>query len=159
MGYQRILVGLEQSPLGKTVFDKALAIAKQDGAALKLFHCLPIESSGLNPYATLYNEDIASFSNTLQKKLEAERSVISQWLEDYAHLAQAEGVAVEWDWQLGDPASSIRALAQSWEADLIVIGRKGLSGLAEMFLGSVSNYIVHHVHCSVLVVQDEKANR
>jgi nucleotide-binding universal stress UspA family protein len=34
------------------------------------------------------------------------------------------------------------------------LGRRGLTGVAEMFLGSVSNYIVHHVGCSVLVVQE-----
>jgi len=54
---------------------------------------------------------------------------------------------------MGDPGRWIRDLAHSWEADLIVLGRRGLTGVAEMFLGSVSNYIVHHVGCSVLVVQ------
>ncbi|NEO65320.1 MAG: universal stress protein, partial [Moorea sp. SIO4G2] len=36
---------------------------------------------------------------------------------------------------------------------LIVLGRRGLGGLKEMVLGSVSNYVVHHAPCSVLVVQ------
>jgi nucleotide-binding universal stress UspA family protein len=44
-------------------------------------------------------------------------------------------------------------VARTWNADLIVIGRRGLRGLAEMFLGSVSNHVIHHAHCSVLVVQ------
>ena len=55
---------------------------------------------------------------------------------------------------MGDPGRWVRDLAQSWEADLVVLGRRGLTGVAEMFLGSVSNYIVHHVNCSVLVVQE-----
>jgi glycosyltransferase involved in cell wall biosynthesis len=41
----------------------------------------------------------------------------------------------------------------NWDADLVVMGRRGLSGIKEMFLGSVSNYIIHHVPCSVLIVQ------
>jgi nucleotide-binding universal stress UspA family protein len=43
--------------------------------------------------------------------------------------------------------------AQIWHADLIVMGRRGVSGMHELFLGSVSNYVTHHAPCSVLVVQ------
>ena len=44
-------------------------------------------------------------------------------------------------------------LAKDWNADLIIMGRRGLTGLSEMFLGSVSNYVVHHASCSVLLIQ------
>ena len=55
----------------------------------------------------------------------------------------------------------MRESSQNWEADLIVIGRRGHQGLSEILLGSVSNYVVHHAPCSVLVVQGvtiEKVN-
>lgn len=57
----------------------------------------------------------------------------------------------------GAPGYQICTLANEWQIDLIVMGRKGHSGLAELFIGSVSNYVLHHAHCSVLVVQDNKA--
>jgi nucleotide-binding universal stress UspA family protein len=46
-------------------------------------------------------------------------------------------------------------MAKSWQADLIVLGRRGLKGISEIFLGSVSNYIVHQALCSVLIVQHQ----
>ena len=43
-------------------------------------------------------------------------------------------------------------LAKFWNADLIIMGRRGRSGLAEVFLGSESNYVLHHAPCSVQIV-------
>jgi len=38
---------------------------------------------------------------------------------------------------------------------LVVVGRRGHSGLSELFLGSVSNYVLHRAPCSVLTIQGE----
>ena len=40
-------------------------------------------------------------------------------------------------------------------ADLIAIGSHGRRGLNELVLGSVSNYVLHHVSCSVLLIHPE----
>ncbi|MCZ8054719.1 MAG: universal stress protein, partial [Microcystis sp. LE19-12.2C] len=50
-------------------------------------------------------------------------------------------------------AKTICKVAREENIDLIVIGRRGRSGLGELFLGSVSNYVLHHAPCSVLIVQ------
>ena len=52
----------------------------------------------------------------------------------------------------GDPANVTLKLAQEERADLIVVGRRGLGGLARLLLGSVSEKIVAHAHCAVTVV-------
>ena len=65
------------------------------------------------------------------------------------------GIPTESKCEVGHPGSLIRDLAMNWSADLIVMGRRGLSGLQEVFLGSVSNYILHHAPCSVLIVHGE----
>lgn len=57
----------------------------------------------------------------------------------------------------GSPERSICEIAQTWEADLIIVGSRGLTGIKEMFLGSVSNYVTHHAPCSVLIVRDKDA--
>ncbi|MHC5743836.1 MAG: universal stress protein [Nostoc sp.] len=62
----------------------------------------------------------------------------------------------ESSYQTGDPGTNICDLARSWGAGfLIVLGRRGLKGTAQTLAGSVSNHVVHHAPCSVLVVQGQ----
>ena len=50
----------------------------------------------------------------------------------------------------------IVALAEELQADLIVIGSRGLGGVRRALMGSVSDSVVRHAHCPVLVVRPEK---
>ena len=93
------------------------------------------------------------FSQSIQTHIEQQEAQTREWLKDLAAKAQQAGVACEWDWKVGEAGRWVRDLAKNWDADLVVVGRRGLKGMAELFLGSVSSYIVHHVNCSVLVVQ------
>jgi nucleotide-binding universal stress UspA family protein len=63
------------------------------------------------------------------------------------------GVKGEYRQIYGHAAKTICKVAREENIDLIVIGRRGRSGLGELFLGSVSNYVLHHAPCSVLIVQ------
>ncbi len=53
----------------------------------------------------------------------------------------------------GDPAEEIVRLAKIYDADLIVLGSRGLTGMKRILLGSVSSQIVEDAPCSVLVVK------
>lgn len=53
----------------------------------------------------------------------------------------------------GAPAPSIVLEAEEWKADLIIVGSHGYGFWERMLLGSVSNAVVHHAPCSVLVVR------
>lgn len=53
----------------------------------------------------------------------------------------------------GDPAEEIIRLANIYQADLIVIGSRGLTGMKRIVQGSVSSQVVEEAHCSVLVVK------
>ena len=154
MSYQKILVAVDRSPLGEKVFQQAIALAKQNNASLMLFHCVPIESQVLSPYPSFYSEEMLNFSTIVQERLQQELTETQQWLESSVKKAQDLGVTTEFDWKVGEPGRWIRDLSISWQADLIIIGRRGLTGIKEMFLGSISNYIIHHAQCSVLVVQN-----
>jgi nucleotide-binding universal stress UspA family protein len=54
----------------------------------------------------------------------------------------------------GDPRAVLLDEAKAWRADLIVLGSHGLHGVDRMFLGSVSESVAMHAHCSVEVVRD-----
>jgi nucleotide-binding universal stress UspA family protein len=53
----------------------------------------------------------------------------------------------------GDPKSQIIDIAERWHADMIVLGSHGRTGLARFLMGSVSQAVVRHAHCSVEIVR------
>jgi nucleotide-binding universal stress UspA family protein len=67
--------------------------------------------------------------------------------------ARAAGVTAEFLVWEGDPGGSIAAAAEAEHADLVVVGTRGRSGAGRMLLGSVSDHVVRHATCPVLVVR------
>jgi nucleotide-binding universal stress UspA family protein len=68
-------------------------------------------------------------------------------------MFDGENVAITTDVLYGTPESRIVETAEEMHADLIVIGSHGYKTWERMLLGSVSNSVVHHAPCSVLVVR------
>lgn len=153
MKYKKILVALDRSPQSDLVFEQALEIAKTEEAALMLFYCVPLETQRVGLYADVYGGELLNFSKEMQTLFKQEKEEARKWLVDYCQKATKQGVSTQWNLKVGDAGSRIRELATLWDADLIVLGRRGRRGLAEIVLGSVSNHVVHHAPCSVLVVQ------
>ena len=67
--------------------------------------------------------------------------------------ARNAGVTAEFLVWEGEPGSSIAAAAEAEHADLVVVGTRGRSGAERMLLGSVSDHVVRHAECPVLVVR------
>ncbi len=149
---QRILVALASYEDAKVVLTKALKIVEKNNSILKLFHCINSEVY-LTPYGAFSTPEINQLVPKWRENLEEETEKVKQWLTEYSQQAVSKGIETEWDYLMGNPSSSIIKAAQEWNADLIIMGRRGLTGLSEMFLGSVSNYVVHHASCSVLLIQ------
>jgi nucleotide-binding universal stress UspA family protein len=74
-------------------------------------------------------------------------------LRSLTNKAINAGVKTGFTQNMGDAGRIICEVARSWPADLIMLGRRGRAGLSEFFLGSVSNYVIHHASCSVMVIQ------
>lgn len=68
-------------------------------------------------------------------------------------LLDERGVRYSVRRELGHPVDRLVAAICDEHADLVVIGRRGLSMFQSLRLGSVSDGVIHHVHCPVLVVQ------
>jgi nucleotide-binding universal stress UspA family protein len=156
--FNKILVAIDQSDMGKHVFDEALSLAKATDAELMLLHVLSpfdeqyptavgLQADGI--YPTFRAEDI-DYSLGHWDTLKQEGI---EFLTLLNNQAIAQNVTVDFTQELGDPSRLICEFARVWKADLIVIGRRGRSGFSEFILGSVSNYVLHHAPCSVLTVQ------
>ena len=63
------------------------------------------------------------------------------------------GLATETRVLEGEPGHALVAAAEAERCDLIVVGSRGRSGLAQLLLGSVAHHVVTHAPCSVLVVK------
>jgi len=157
IGFDRILVSLDYPLSDREVFAQALDLAQKYKSSLMLCHCLhenlahntdflmpSVVGSGV--YATEV-WDVETEVLTENKKR------INEWLESLAKDADKVGVSADFVCLTGSAGEEICALAKEWGANLIVTGRRGLTGFSEALLGSVSNHIFHHSPCDVLVVQ------
>jgi nucleotide-binding universal stress UspA family protein len=88
------------------------------------------------------------------------------WNEEMAEandeLSRTAGVLsatkVEKRIEAGDVAQTVVRIAEEKHVDVIVVGSHGRTGLERLFLGSVSEHIVRHAHCPVLVVREPKTD-
>ncbi|MGJ3254596.1 MAG: universal stress protein [Elainellaceae cyanobacterium] len=157
MTFTNILVALDQSSSAEAVFHQALELV-HDRSSLLIFHAMQVDVPGqTGPFlgiGTLADVDVySSLKHDQREQIQKDIDEAEAWLNGYGRRAQAKGIQPECVCKVGEPGSWICDLANNWKADLIVIGRRGRTGLAEIVLGSVSNHVVHQAPCSVLVVQ------
>ena len=149
MSLTRIVVGSDGSEDAGRALLWAAELAHSVGAEVIVVH-----ASGARavPYWALESGNVLAFE-TVEKAFEV-------WRED-----QRERVETEWSAPLheakvpyravvaeGSPAAVIMETADTEEADLIVVGRRGRGGFAELVLGSVGHQLTHHARCPVVVV-------
>lgn len=152
--YTKILAAFDRSPRGKQVFEAALTLAKASHADLMLLHVLSRDAEDspgrYSPKLIGYQE---SDLNVQRQEWEDFIKKTDELLESLTQQAIAEGVKAEFRQREGSPGRTICDFAQEWDADLIVLGRRGYSSASEMFIGSVSSFIIHRCNCSVHIVQ------
>jgi nucleotide-binding universal stress UspA family protein len=68
-------------------------------------------------------------------------------------ILQEAGVSYEPAREMGQPVQVITEVAEKTRADLIVLGNRGLGGFQRLLMGSVSDGVMHHAHCPVLIVR------
>ncbi|MEB3289566.1 MAG: universal stress protein [Leptolyngbya sp.] len=155
--FKTILVALDSSSLRQTVFEQALDLAKATQAKLMLLHVLSAYEEGspgipIRSYQAYYPVLDDAVWKDYQKRWQTFEANRLAMLQREVEQAQAVGVEAEFSQAAGDPATTICAVAQSWGSDLIVVGSHRRRGLGELLLGSVSNHVMHHATCSVMVV-------
>ncbi|MEM8832067.1 MAG: universal stress protein [Cyanobacteria bacterium P01_G01_bin.19] len=151
----KILVAIDNSDTHQTVFNHAVALAKATKASMILLHILSTEDLDypILPTYVYYSVLKDSDGDVFRQKYTEYETRNLDFLQDLTQQAIVQGVNTEFTQSSGNPGWEICQLASNCSADLIVVGSRGLKGLKEMFLGSVSNYVMHHAPCSVLIVR------
>ncbi len=158
MSFQKILVAVDHSDLCRSVFERALELAQACKSQIFLLHCLHNEigiDSALSPISVGMS-DLGAYPRILDNSVWEVQTLRQQaiaLLQNYSQTASGLGIVVEFDYKIGEPGHCICQAAQDWQANLIIVGRRGLKGFSEAVLGSISNYVVHHAPCAVLVIQ------
>jgi nucleotide-binding universal stress UspA family protein len=153
---KKIMVGLDKSQLSLAAMEKAIALAKAYGAELKLVHILTGYEPGAPQRVTYFDGYYyPAMSQPILEEYHRDWNKFvgdyRTWLDGQVETVSLTGLSLSSEMRLGDPGYELCALAEEWQADLIVLGSHGRSGLKEMMLGSVSNYAMHHAPCSVLI--------
>ncbi|MEM9903711.1 MAG: universal stress protein [Cyanobacteria bacterium P01_D01_bin.44] len=157
----KILVAIDKSVASQYAFNTALEMAQAFGAELIVVYVLDVFDPA-SPKRPAYRP-IDGYSFELDSVLR--KNYERQWVEfvDYYNAllwqkqteAEAVGVTASHLQSYGRPGPAICKTAKDSHVDLVILGSHGRSGLRELILGSVSNYVMHHAPCSVLVVHEQ----
>lgn len=144
--FTRIVVGTDGSETAGEAVRQAIDLAKMSGATLSV----------VSAYEPVSKRRVEA------EKLEAPADVAYEFgpredvnlvLDAAAASARNEGLEVQTHPVEGDPAEAILTVAEDSNADLIVVGNKGMTGARRFLLGSVPNNVSHHAPCSVIIVR------
>ena len=140
--YQRILVATDGSDGSEIALQKATAIAKRNNAALVILHVLDKRAM----YAT-ESADL-TYIDTLRK-------LGDKVVNEAKEYAESQGVTdVKVITESGSPKPVIATDVPKREnIDLIVVGARGMGAIERLFVGSVSENVVRHAECDVVVVR------
>ena len=145
--FRAIVVGTDGSETAAKAVATATEMAKVHGS---LLHVVTAYEPVLPALSADEREALGELQWMASPGERAERVVA-----EAAERATAEGVVVETHVVVGDAAHGLIDVAEQREADLIVVGSKGLNSPARFLLGSVPSKVVHHASCHVLVVRTD----
>src|SRR5215207_9240329 len=133
----RILVPLDQSPLGEAKLPVAMAQARAFGAELILLHVLPREA--LDASGAVSPEEARART----------------YLDTVAARMRSEGLTAYGVVRAGQAAATIVDEARERGAELIVLGANVRTNLPRAFLGSVADDVIRNAPCPVLLVRPD----
>jgi nucleotide-binding universal stress UspA family protein len=142
--YKVIVAGTDGSPTATVAFRKAIELAKLTGATLHVVHAHQLAAAH-QAAAGIGSVDVGSVNQTI-------KGDSARVCSDAIAMAARDDVEVVPHSTSGDPADALVAVAEDVDADLIVVGNRGMQGARRFVLGSVPNKVSHHSPCSLLIV-------
>ena len=144
--FSSIVIGTDGSETAKKAVQQATELARQVGASISL----------VSAYEPVSNQRMRDEKREVPKDMEwmvNPREDVDATLKTAAEQIDEAGVEVQVFAREGDPADAILDVAEERNADLIVVGNKGMTGAKRFLLGSVPNKVSHHAPCSVLIIR------
>ncbi len=141
MALRSITGAYDGSPESVAALNEAVEIARKTDARLTLLAAVPLVSTNFG-VALPAGEGAARMLESTRRALVAEQT----------RRAAAGVPNVETHVAPGDPVVVVSDLLERHSIDLLVLGSRRLSASGRFFLGSVSDGILHHARCSVLIV-------
>lgn len=132
-------MAVDGSESAKKAFEKSIYLAQKCNSNLDLVHVIQCELGGDS--ATTF-EIIEDLKNKAKKML-----------EEYEIQATKKCISIQIMVTQGDPAQVIIELAKAKSYDLIIMGTRGRTAFQELLIGSVSQKVMHHASCPVMVVR------
>lgn len=152
--FQKILVPLDGSEHSLRALDEGAQIAKVFSGKMTLINVysvqpilMPVQSGPGYTNAPIFTGPEVS------KLMEAAKKSGNKILNDGEQRISATEVQVEKLLVEGHAVEEIVRIANEGNFDLVAIGARGISHIREMLLGSVTDGVIHHVHCAVLVIK------
>lgn len=146
--YKKIMVAVDGSKEAELAFKKAINVARRNDSELLLAHVIDTRAF----------QTISSLDGLM---MEQASEMAKQTLADYQKMANDSGVSkVKAIIEYGSPKSVIaKELPDTEKVDLIMLGATGLNAVERLFIGSVSEYVIRHAVCDVLVVRTDLENK
>lgn len=137
--FSRILVAIDGSESAKKAFEKSIYLAQKCSSKIDLVHVVQCELGG---------DSATTFELIDELKTKAQKM-----LEEYKIQAAKNNISIQIMVTQGDPAQAIIELAKAKSYDLIIMGTRGRTAFQELLIGSVSQKVMHHASCPVMVVR------
>lgn len=146
---KNILVPIDGSSLTEKIMSFAIDLAEKYQAHVTLLSVLEKPSQTLISQGELFTPNSTKkFVEDLEKYHKKILSDATTKIERKKSTVTLSSMLVE-----GRPADKIIEVSQKGKYDLIVIGSRGLGGIKEFFLGSVSDRVADHAQCPVLIIK------
>ena len=152
--FSKILVPLDGSEQSLRALEEAAQLAKKFDGKLTLVHVYSVQPIMMPEPSTVTSLNIPILTGAeVSVMIEAARKWGNKILEDGEQRIKAKNVEVEKLLVEGHAVEEIVKVANEGKFDLIAIGARGVSHMREMLLGSVTDGVIHHAHCPVLVIK------
>jgi nucleotide-binding universal stress UspA family protein len=141
-----ILLAVDGSDEAKQAAQAATELSRETGSEVHLVYVLPTPAQLIGHH--LYSDEIReSLIGGAERDAET-------FLKEQAEKVGSDGGKVaDTHLRSGDPDKEILRAAEALGVGLIVIGSRGLGAVSRALMGSVSDSVVRHAHCPVLVVR------